>query len=142
MKRDVLIRLQGEQQYDHQPPDRVELTTEGSLERVEGRLILSYPETELTGLEGTVTSFEMEDGRVILRRTGTVSSLMEFAVGEVNKSLYETPVGALLVTVCATAVEIHMDENGGNLKVSYAITIEDLGMGQIEYRLEIGRAHV
>lgn len=137
MKREVLIRLRGTQQYEDQEPDVLELTSEGTLERRDGKLILSYEETELTGLTGTTTSFEVEEDRVVLRRTGTASSRMEFSVGEVNKSLYETPMGAMLVTVCATKVENHLDETGGNLTVGYNIVIEDLGMGQIEYHLEV-----
>ena len=137
MKREVLIRLRGTQNYESQAPDTIELTTEGTLTRDEGRLILSYKETALTGLEGTVTSFEVQNDRVVLRRTGTVSSKMEFSVGEVHKSLYETPMGALLVTVSATKVENNLGDDGGNLTVAYAITIEDLGMGTIEYHLEV-----
>ena len=135
--REVLIRLKGTQNYERQAPDTIELTTEGNLRREENRLILSYKESALTGLEGTVTSFELENDCVVLRRTGTVSSKMEFRVGEVNKSLYETPMGALLVTVCATKVENNLSDDGGNLTVAYAITIEDLGMGTIEYHLEV-----
>ena len=135
MERKVMIRLQGEQRYEHQEPDVIELTTEGLLRQEEGKLLLSYQETELTGLEGTTTSFEIDGDRVTLRRTGAVDSCMEFSLGTVHKSLYETPMGALLVTVCATRIVNHMDETGGNLTVSYDITIEELGMGQIEYRL-------
>ena len=135
--REVLIRLKGSQNYEQQAPDTIELTTEGTLHREESRLILAYKESALTGLEGTVTSFEVENDCVVLRRTGTVSSKMEFRVGEVHKSLYETPMGALLVTVCATKVENHLSDDGGNLTVAYAITIEDLGMGTIEYHLEV-----
>lgn len=137
MKREVLIRLEGEQRYENQQPDIIELTTEGLLSREDGKLFLSYEETALTGLAGTTTIFEIEDRRVTLRRTGAVSSVMEFAVGQTHKSLYETPMGALLMTVCAQKVENHMDESGGNLTVSYDITIEDLGVGQIEYRLSV-----
>lgn len=135
MTRDVMIRLEGEQQYDNQSPDVIELTTEGTLAREGGKLILRYEETALTGLSGTTTTFELAGDCVTLRRTGTANSVMEFRVGEVHKSLYETPMGALLITVCATKIENHLDETGGNLTVRYDITIEDLGMGQIEYRL-------
>lgn len=135
MALDVLIQLKGIQQYDEQPPDIIELTTEGKLWREDGKLLLSYEETELTGLAGTTTTFEVENGLVRLRRTGTASSLMEFALGTTHKSLYETPMGALLITVAATRIENNLDEHGGNLTVCYDITIEDLGMGQIESRL-------
>ena len=42
-----------------------------------------------------------------------------------------------MITVCATRIVNNMGENGGNLTVCYDITIEDLGMGQIEYHLVV-----
>lgn len=137
MKREVLIQLRGTQQYEDQAPDVIELTTEGTLERVGEKLLLCYEETELTGLQGTTTSFEVSPDRVVLRRSGAASSLMEFTVGVVHKSLYETPMGAMLITVCATKIDSNLDERGGNLTVCYDITIEDLGMGSIEYHLVV-----
>lgn len=137
MEREVLIHLRGTQQYADQPPDEIELTTEGILRKEGERLSVSYQESELTGLIGTTTTFELTDDRIVLRRTGAAASCMEFALGEVHKSLYETAMGALLLTVCATKIENNLDENGGNLTVCYDITIEDLGMGQIEYRLVV-----
>ena len=53
----VLIKVRGEQYYDNVDPDATELTTEGTMELTETGLILSYEETELTGMEGTTTTF-------------------------------------------------------------------------------------
>ena len=137
MKREVLIRLEGEQRYNDEQPDVIELTTEGTLERSDGKLLLSYEETALTGLEGTLTTFEFEEDCVRLLRSGAVNSVMEFAVGRTHKSLYEMPMGTLLMSITTLRIENHMDDCGGSLTVTYDITLEELGTGQIEYRLSV-----
>lgn len=137
MEREVLIRLVGLQRYADQEPDKIELTSEGTLKKEGERLIVSYQESELTGLAGTTTSFEILGEQIVLRRTGAAASCMEFRLGQPHKSLYETAMGTLLITVCATRIENHMEPTGGNLTVCYDITIEDLGAGQIEYHLVV-----
>lgn len=73
----VLLTIRSEQHFEDMAPDSIELVTEGSLTPTgEGGLILSYQESELTGLEGTTTSFEVRGPQVILSRTGSVNSQM------------------------------------------------------------------
>ncbi|MBO4419990.1 MAG: DUF1934 domain-containing protein [Oscillospiraceae bacterium] len=134
---DFLLDVKGVQKYRDQEPDVIELTTEASLTGEEGVLFLQYAESDLTGLKGTDTIFELHRNKVVLRRIGAVSSEMVFASGEVHQSLYNTEEGALLITVHTTAVEDEMTLNGGSLHVSYDITIEGLGMGHIDYWLRV-----
>ena len=68
----VMISVRGEQYFDDVDPNATELMTEGTLEQTEDGFLLSYQETELTGMEGTLTTFEIGPGRVILRRSGSV----------------------------------------------------------------------
>ena len=137
MDSEVLLHIKGVQQYRGQEPNVIELTTEASLTGEAGVLFLRYSESELTGLAGTDTTFELRGDKVLLRRTGAVVSEMEFAVGEVHQSLYHTDEGALLITVRTAAVEDEMTLTGGSLHVSYDITVEGLGMGRIDYWLTV-----
>ena len=58
----VLLTIRAEQHYEDMEPDSMELMTEGTLVRTgEGWLVLSYQESELTGLEGTTTTFEIRE---------------------------------------------------------------------------------
>lgn len=134
---DFLLDVKGVQKYRDQEPDVIELTTEASLTGEDGVLFLRYAESDLTGLKGTDTTFELHRNKVILRRTGAVTSEMIFIPGEVHQSLYNTEEGALLITVHTTAVEDEMTLTGGSLHVSYDITIEGLGMGRIDYWLKV-----
>ena len=71
-----MISVRGEQYYDGVDPDSTELMTEGTLEQTADGLRISYQETELTGMEGTCTTFEIGPSRVILRRIGRASSTL------------------------------------------------------------------
>ena len=137
MKPDFWLTVRGRQHYEGQEPEEIELTTEAELTDEGGVLWVSYPESPLTGLEGTVTTFEIRKDKVILRRRGAVSNEMEFSVGQVHKSLYDFGQGAFLVTVRTTAIEDRMTVTGGTLRVSYRVELEGLGSGDVEYLLEV-----
>ena len=55
----VMISVRGEQYFDDVDPNATELMTEGTLEQTEDGFLLSYQETELTGMEGTLTTFRI-----------------------------------------------------------------------------------
>ena len=95
----VMISVRGEQYFDGVDPDATGLMTEGTLETTDTGLLLRYRESELTGMEGTETTFEIGPRRVILRRSGSVSSQMVFEEGQQHTSLYETPYGELTVDI-------------------------------------------
>lgn len=95
----VLLSIRGEQYFDGVDPDATELMTEGTLELTEEGLTLRYQETALTGMEGTVTTFDVRGPRVTLTRSGSVNSQMIFEEGRQHTSLYETPYGELSVDI-------------------------------------------
>ena len=139
MKPEFWLTVRGFQQYDGIDPDTIELSTEASLTSEDGVLFLSYPESPLTGLAGTVTTFEIRPGKVILRRRGTVNNEIEFVPGEVRHSIYDFGHGAMMVTVRTTRIDDEMTVDGGTLTVSYRLCLENLGSGKIEYRLLVRR---
>ena len=91
----VLLTIRGEQYFDDVDPDETKLMTDGTMEISDEGIFLTYEETELTGMEGTTTTFEVKDKQVILIRSGTVNSQMIFEEGRQHTSLYETPFGEL-----------------------------------------------
>ena len=84
----VMLSIRGEQYFDGIDPDETELMTEGTMELAEDGIVLSYEESELTGMEGTTTTFEVKGPRVTLTRSGTVNSQMVFEEGRQHTSLY------------------------------------------------------
>lgn len=137
MEKEVLLTITGTQHFQDEEPETTKLVTEGILRCADGAVELSYEETELTGLTGTQTTFRIEGARVVLTRTGALESRMVFAVGQEDHSLYDIGYGALMIAVRAESIRSDMNENGGTLQVSYAISIEEETAGMIEYLIEV-----
>lgn len=124
MKYEVWITVRGEQCYAGADPDRTELTAPGTLEKTEGGWLLTYQETEATGLEGTCTALRIGPERTILRRSGSLSSEMVFETGKLHTSLYELPYGALTVDIRTESVRHRLSEQGGVLEIRYHMEVE------------------
>lgn len=139
MKFPVVLSLKGIQSYLDQEPEVIELVTEGILENHGERWDLSYEESDLTGLAGVTTTFQLEPGKVILDRTGKLTSQMVFVEGQQHDSLYQMEFGALMLSVRASRVEYRLSEEGGTVDLTYQIEIEQTSAGTIEYHLEIRR---
>lgn len=137
MKQDVVLRIRGRQAYDDQEPDVIELVTEGTMEFCNGGWDIAYEETELTGMAGVTTTFRVEPGKVILRRTGRLHSEMVFQEGVRHESLYKLDFGALLMTVTAKQVFFDIVPDGGIIDLVYSIEIENSAAGQVDYHLDI-----
>ena len=137
MKKSVMLSVRGMQRYPEQDPEVIELVTEGTLEPYKDGWKLKYEESDLTGLAGVTTTFLVEPSVVTLRRTGPLTSCMEFREGILHESLYQMEFGALMLTVCANKVSYDITENGGTIDLLYSIEIENTAAGQIEYHLDI-----
>ena len=137
MKIPVVLSLKGIQSYLDQEPEVIELVTEGILENHGQGWDLSYEESDLTGLAGVTTTFQLEPGKVVLNRTGKLTSQMIFVEGQQHDSLYQMEFGALMLSVRASRVEYHLSEEGGTVDLTYQIEIEQTSAGTIEYHLEI-----
>lgn len=135
----VMITVRGSQRYDGTEEDAIELVTEGILERTEAGLRLAYQESALTGMEGAHTTFDIEPSRVILRRSGTVSSQLVFQEGQQHTCLYETPVGELSVDIRTRRLRQSITEQGGMMDIGYSIAIENTLTGTNRFRLWVRR---
>ena len=135
----VVISVRGEQYYDGVDPDATELVTEGVLEPTEEGLRLRYQESELTGMEGTETVFEVTPTRVILRRTGAVNSQMVFEEGQQHTSLYETPMGELTVDIQTGRLRHNLTERGGIMEIRYSIAVEHVVTGKNSFKIRVRR---
>lgn len=137
MRQEVVLTLRGQQTYEGQDPDVIELVTDGILEQVSTGWVLRYEESALTGLEGVQTSFLLEKDCVTLTRTGKLSSQMVFREGIPHESLYQMEFGVLMLSVCATSIEWNITEEGGTVDLKYRIEIEQSAAGNVDYHLEI-----
>ena len=137
MAKTVTLSIRGQQSYAGQDPDVIELVTEGTLEALDNGWKLCYEESDLTGLAGVSTTFQVEDKTVTLIRSGKLNSQMVFQEGVPHDSLYQMEFGALMLTVCATQVKTDLTEDGGTIDLKYSIEVERNAAGMIEYHLDM-----
>lgn len=139
MEKDVIITVCGLQSYEGAEDDTIELVTEGRLtDYGGGTLVLSYQESELTGMEGTETVIHMEeDGKITLVRTGQFNSQMIFEEGERHLTLYQTPYGDLAVGVRTDRLKNTVDMDGGELEISYGIEVDNVMTGKSLLKIKV-----
>lgn len=137
MKIPVMLSICGRQNYIDQEPEVIELVTEGTLENTGNGWEIRYEESEMTGLAGASTCFLVEPEKIVLTRSGNLTSQMIFRVGVPHESLYNMGFGVLMITVNATNIRYELTSEGGWVDLSYGISIEQTAAGTIDYRLEI-----
>ena len=137
----VLLSIRGEQYFDGIDPDETELMTEGTMALTEDGIVLSYEESELTGMEGTTTTFEVKGPRVTLIRSGAVNSQMVFEEGRQHTSLYETPFGELSVDIQTSVLKHNLTERGGVMEIKYSIAVEHTVTGRNCFKIRVKRKH-
>ena len=141
MEKDVIISIKGMQKYEHADPDVIELITKGRLAEREGNFTLTYQESELTGLEGTRTTIQVEGEQVTLLREGGVNSQMVFQEGRRHLSMYNTPYGAMSVGVNTRHLLADLSDKGGDIEIDYAIEIDHAIAGRSVFQIKVREAN-
>ncbi len=122
----------------HMNKQTLELVTDGSYCYEPGFALLSYVESEMTGLEGVVTSFRIEDGQTVtLRRTGKVNAEMVFDRRQAHESLYDVGFGAMMISVVTEDMTVLLNEHGGVLDLDYRVEVEHALCSRNRYHIEI-----
>ena len=140
MEKEVVISIKGMQKYEGTPPDVVELVTEGRLVREGESYTLSYQESELTGLGGTLTTIQVDGGQVTLMRMGEFNSQMVFQEGRRHLSMYNTPYGAMTIGVNTRRLLAQITDQGGDIEVDYAIEVDHALAGRSVFRISVKEA--
>lgn len=140
MDKNVIISVKGTQSHENQDMNAMELVTEGKYSREDNAYYVTYNESEVTGMKGTTTTLKVMDGVVTLIREGSVNSHFVFQQGQKHVSYYDTEYGAFTIGVLANAVDVRMDDNGGEIRVGYQIEIDNSNTGENDFFMSIREA--
>ena len=140
MEKAVVISVKGIQKYEGAPPDVVELVTAGRLSRDGESYTLSYQESELTGLGGTLTTIQVDGEQVTLMRVGEFNSQMVFQEGRRHLSMYNTPYGAMAIGVHTRHLLAELNDQGGDIEVDYSIEVDHALAGRSVFRINVKEA--
>ena len=137
MVQPVLISIAGTLRQDGEE-QKLELVTEGSYCYEPGLVSFSYEESQMTGLEGVISTFTVEQERTAtLRRTGKLNSCIEFSTQGVHESLYDVGFAAMMLRVRTLSLTALFNEHGGVLDLEYAIELENTTCGVNAYHIEV-----
>lgn len=118
--KDVWINIKGTQFVDDES-DVIELTTLGKMGEKNGRIFLTYTE-EREHMPAVITTLKISGEKsVVMQKSGGDTSRLMIEKGQRNLSLYETGYGALTIGVFGEKIENRMNENGGQINMSYTI---------------------
>ncbi len=141
MEKEIILFVRGEQTYEGVSPEVTELATEGVMTiREDGEMVLTYQESEITGMEGTTTRFTIRGGTVVLERAGLIVSRMEFKQGERSSSFYETPWGTMEVDIVTTKLAHRFTERGGVMEIAFTIAVNHQVTGENRFKVRVKEA--
>jgi len=133
----VTISIKGSQASDDFDADSFELMTDGEYMRQDEVATFSYVESELTGYDGLLTTFNVEPERVVLSRGGGMNGDMIFSEKQKHHFLYETPFGAITMGIDTHSIKTNMRDDGGNLEIRYDIEVDNVAVSRNLFIIDI-----
>ena len=130
--KDITLRITGRSIQPDQNEDEVlQFTTQGTLQQRGSVTRISYPESELSGMEGCTTNIILSANKMKMTRTGfnmENPTVLEFQIGKRYEGLYETPYGPVGVEVLTNSISgFEPNENGSKkLTVDYNVSLHGL----------------
>lgn len=135
--KNVMISIKGLQLDPDGEENGVEFVTDGLFEFKNGQGCFSYKESELTGMEGTTTSFDISPLSVVMTREGTLSSRMVFEEGRKHNFIYDTPFGATTMGVNTKSIAVNLDEHGGDMEIDYVVDFQQTVIGRNMFKINV-----
>ena len=114
-----------------------ELMTDGEYILENGISTFRYMESELTGLDGLLTTFNVEPDRVVLRRGDGYSGDMVFSENLKHHFLYDTPYGSITMGIDTHSIKKNMRDDGGSLEIRYDIEVDNATVSRNLFEINI-----
>lgn len=119
---DVKLLIVGRQWEADEEVHEIKVTTQGRIYRGPNETILTYRETENSGMGQTRTTLKiLAEGGIHLLRTGETQSKMEFVAGSRHMTQVSTPVGLLQMGLYTHEAEAQLGEEKGDIKIRYSL---------------------
>ena len=134
------IDLGSSMEADQDAEMSLELRTAGTLSEKNGRMILSYDETELTGMQGSTTqvSFSKKAPNLItMLRSGAVSTALVFEQGVRHICVYNTEVMPFEICIYARSVKNDLTMEGGSIQLDYLVEIHGAAAEHTIFTLDV-----
>ena len=142
--KDIMLKITGKTVNEaldkEEQQDVLEFVTEGKLYSREGAMMNSYPESELSGLEGWTTYLTIKDDKIKLKRssgTDAAQTVMEFESGKRYEGQYDTPYGPIEMELLTNSISPFREDADGNSKLSIDYSVSLRGLMETRNKLDI-----
>ena len=137
MMKDVWISISNRQSGGQEEEDSLVFNTAGHYFFDDGVGVLSYQESELTGLEGTRTSVMVMPNQVVVDRDGMLTGRMVFREGTRDSFPYNTPYGQMLLGIDTRRIRHNFNENGGDVEIDYGTDLANYYVTRNKFRISV-----
>lgn len=141
MKKAVKIYVKGVQggladQNHAGEEEAVEMTTEGVLYHQQGHTYVVYDDLVINEGEPVKTTVKVYDGKVDIKRYGSIGHHMIFEMGKDHYSHYETPFGVLDIAVKPINMTVSEEDYVLDIDISYNLDVNEASIGQAYFQLK------
>ncbi len=120
----VILTIKGKQINLEGEENNIEMITEGKFYKKNEVYYIVYDESEITGMEGSITTLKIQGKKVSLKRFGNNNSKLTFEKGKSHISEYDTLYGFMPIEIVTSNVEIDISDSGiGRIKLAYTLDI-------------------
>ena len=137
MLKDVWISISNHQSEGSGEESTLMFDTAGYYFFDDGVGVLSYQESELTGLEGTRTSVMVMPNQVVVDRDGMLTGRMVFREGIRDSFPYDTPYGQMMLGIDTRRIRHNFDENGGDVEIDYVTDFAHTLVSKNKFRISV-----
>lgn len=119
--REAFIKLQGKAAGGGE--DIIDFSSVGKAEINKDSIYIEYDESEMSGMEGSVSTIVISGDAVTLNRAGAWVSTMAFVEGQETLADIITPFGNLKVNVFTDKLKLNVSDNHVELALNYAFSL-------------------
>ena len=139
MEKNILLKVKGTR-MENGEDESIEFVTEAKFRGDNGKYMVEYNESELTGMDGTHTVITLKPDEVSILRTGKNNSHLHFEKGRKHVTMYETEFGTMSMGVFSRRVNVNLGDSGGEVDFDYALEINNMQTSENNFYMEIWEA--
>lgn len=121
MIKEALIKLQG--RAEGSEIDIIDFTSIGKVELTDRIVSVEYDESEMSGMEGSVSKIVISGDLVTLNRIGEYVSTMSFIEGKETPADIVTPHGQVSLNIFTDKIHVSVTDTNIDLNLNYIFSI-------------------
>lgn len=138
----MLVHVQSIQRNPDGEELKIELVAEGKFYTKDNTRYIVYEESELTEMKGVTTVIKiLPDESVMLLRLGKIHQRQEYRKGKTSKSVYDTPLGMLDVTMKTYECQVDLTDGIGSVRLGYDVDLAGVGANYTQLTITVQEDH-